>query len=31
MNREPLRNVTEDEVRAFEEDGVVCLHKMIDS
>ena len=31
MNREPLRNVTEDEVRTFEEDGVVCLRKMIDS
>lgn len=31
MNRDPLRDVTENEVRAFEEDGVVCLRKMIDS
>lgn len=30
MNREPLRDVTEDEVRAFEEDGAVCIRGALD-
>lgn len=31
MNRQPLRPITEDEVRAYKEDGVVCLRGMFDA
>lgn len=31
MNEVPLRQVTEDEIRAYEEDGIVCLREMFDA
>ncbi len=30
MNRRPLNRVTEEDVRRYEEDGVVCLRNMVD-
>ena len=30
MNRNPLRPVAEADIRAYEEDGVVCLRGMFD-
>lgn len=30
MNRKPLNRVTEDDIRAYERDGVVCLRNMVD-
>ena len=30
MNRSPLRPITEDEIRTYEEDGVVCLRGLFD-
>lgn len=31
MNRHPARSITDDEIKAYEEDGVVCLRGMFDS
>lgn len=31
MNRKPLNTITEDDIRAYNEDGVVCLRQMFDA
>ena len=30
MNRHPLREITEDEIRTFEDDGIICVRGVLD-